>query len=231
MMWLSFFASCARVSAPAEDGAWIWIGGDVNLGEGGAGALSHLDVRGVGVVDLLGPISPRVDPPGLYNTGAAVSELTGAGVQVVGIDNPHAGDAPTNTAKMLRALQLEPSGGVAGDAVVSVEGQKVVVSQHALPHDGLREDLVSARGKGDVLVATFHTADPTVVEAAIADARAAGASIITVDGGAVGQVDTRDGVVVARGLGRLTGGDGLILRVHLPDLATETIAVTAGHPR
>jgi hypothetical protein len=227
MWWLSFFVSCARITQPAEDGGWLWIGGDVSLGEGGQGALAHLGVEGVGIVDLVGPIAPRVDPPARYNTGAAVSELSGAGVEVVGIDNPHAGDAPTNTAKMLRALKLEPAGGVAGDAVIHIHGQSVVVSQHALPHEGLQDDLAAARAKGDLLVASFHATDVADVEAAITAAKAAGAAIITVDGVPVGPVE-RGTPIVARGLGSLTEGDGLILRVHLPDLAVEEVRVHDG---
>src|SRR6185295_5558356 len=93
----------------------------------------------------------------------ALGELRAAGVTVAGIANNHARDAgPDGSASTMRALAavgVQPAGGAAGPAVVTIGGLRVVVTAHDLEAGvprALREDLIAARRRGDVLIATFH---------------------------------------------------------------------------
>jgi poly-gamma-glutamate capsule biosynthesis protein CapA/YwtB (metallophosphatase superfamily) len=203
----------------------LWIGGDVHLGNGTAG-LSGLKDRLQGdplVVNLEGPIGEgeawerSSDRIVLRNLPAAVVSLPKQGVRAAGIANNHAhdlgDDAPKKTTAALRADGIAPFGGPAGATVVDVAGLRVVLTAHDLSQGlppNLKEDLDTARTKGDAMVATFHTSDSSTylpspdVRRATQIALSEGAVAVAVHGSHdLGPVERRGGAVVAFGLGNL----------------------------
>lgn len=235
-MWPSFFlslAACRDAVTPAEDRGWMWFAGDVTMGAGGNGALALVDFPGPGVVNLEGAMGPRLDLPKRFNQGIAMSELSAAGVRVVGIANEHADDADSDAPKLLRAAGLLPAGREAGPAVLEVDGVRVVIAAAHVPSATLVEDLRAADRQGEVLAASLHVDQAADAVEAVASARAAGAEIVVVHGAGLGAVEVGP-PLVAWGLGELvvtgaaTDAAGLVLRVHLPDLRHELVAVQVG---
>lgn len=241
----------------------LWFGGDVNLGDGGEGQLQGIKgmVQGAaGIVNLEGPVyrSPvaQVQPaPGelkLWNSPQSLPELTALNVRVAGIANNHALDAgiagPKASAQQLREHGILPAGGVAGFALLAVEGVTVAVSAHDLTHGtpaSLDSDLATARRQSQVLIATFHvTGRPSYLpdwdlRRAVEIAYHMGANVIVAHGShALGPVERRDHVVIAWGLGNLAFAcdctqeeDALLLRVTVqPDrvLKAEVLPLQAG---
>jgi poly-gamma-glutamate capsule biosynthesis protein CapA/YwtB (metallophosphatase superfamily) len=147
----------------------------------------------------------------------ALGELRAAGVAVAGIANNHAQDAGPDgavaTTRALAAVGVQAAGDGAGPAVMLAGGLRVVVTAHDL-EDGvpkaLREDLLAARRRGDVLVATFHVTGPPTylprpeLQQAVAIALEAGASVIAAHGThELARVERRGRAVIAWGLGNL----------------------------
>src|ERR1700746_557523 len=118
----------------------LWLGGDVNLGDGGKGQLQGIAgmVQGIpGIVNLEGTVSERLPNEGhlrLWNAPAAVSELSVLNVKVAGVANNHASDAgatgPEQTMKVLREHGILPAGGAAGAAMLEINGITVAVTAH-----------------------------------------------------------------------------------------------------
>jgi Bacterial capsule synthesis protein PGA_cap len=159
----------------------------------------------------------REGPIRLLQAPRALGELRAAGVVIAGIANNHARDAgPDGSASTMRALAavgVRPAGGAAGPASILLGGLRIVVTAHDLEGGvpkALREDLIAARRRGDVLVATFHvTGPPTylprpeLVEA-VAIALEAGAAVIAAHGThELARVERRGRAVIAWGLGNL----------------------------
>jgi len=212
-------------NAPPE-ATRVWIGGDVFLGAGGQHALSSMPaiVGAVpGIVNLEGPVGAASvddrDPahPRLIHDAAALAELHAAGVVVAGIANNHARDAgpdgDTQTVRALAAVDIQAAGERAGPAIVKIGSLRVVVTAHDLEAgvpERLRADLVAARRRGDVLVATFHvTGPPTYLPRpeltdAVAIAMEAGATVIAAHGThELARVERRGHTLIAWGLGNL----------------------------
>jgi poly-gamma-glutamate capsule biosynthesis protein CapA/YwtB (metallophosphatase superfamily) len=230
-------------SRPAETGpVELWIGGDVHLGSGSAGALHPLAAElagAVGIVNLEGPVGevpPREGGERLINAPSMLALLVESGVHVIGLANNHATDlGPSGyaeTASSAARAGLVPAGGPAGPAVLALGGRRIVVTAHDLsggPPPRLAAELGSARANADLLVATFHvTAPPSYLpepslRAAVELALAAGARVIAAHGThALGPVERRDGAVIAWGLGNLLFAcdctdevDAMVLRVAL----------------
>ena len=211
-------------NAPPES-TRVWIGGDVFLGAGGHHALSSMPaiVGAVpGIVNLEGPVGAAAvdrDPahPRLIHDAAALAELHAAGVVVAGIANNHARDAgpdgDTATMRALAAVDIHAAGERAGPAIITIGSLRVVVTAHDLEAgvpETLRADLVAARRRGDVLVATFHvTGPPTYLPRpeltdAVAIAVDAGATVIAAHGThELARIERRGHVLIAWGLGNL----------------------------
>ncbi|HSR98217.1 MAG TPA: CapA family protein [Kofleriaceae bacterium] len=221
-------SACAHNTAQpsaAQPAARIWIGGDVFLGTGGRGALASIPsiVGGApGIVNLEGPVGKSDTGDDrrairLLQAPQALGELHAAGVIIAGIANNHARDAgPDGGASTMRALAavgVQPAGGAAGPAVVTIGGLRVVVTAHDLEGGvpkSLRDDLIAARRRGDVLVATFHvTGPPTYLPRpelleAVAIALEAGAAAIAAHGThELARVERRGRAVIAWGLGNV----------------------------
>jgi poly-gamma-glutamate synthesis protein (capsule biosynthesis protein) len=166
--------------------------------------------------------------------------------------NNHALDAgpngERNTAEAVRKAGIEPAGGVAGAAVVSVDGLRLVVAAYDLRH-GVQKDLAvslgAARKKGDVLVASFHVTGPDSylprpgLRKAVEIALKADARIIVAHGThVIGPVERRGQTVIAWGLGNLAFAcdctrerEGLLLRVRVKaddTVLAEVIPIEAG---
>src|SRR5215471_6820097 len=104
-------ATLAGCHRQPEKSAELWLGGDVNLGDGGKGQLQGITgmVQGAaGIVNLEGPVSgplPNKKELRLWNSPAALNELAAVQIKVTGIANNHANDAgagaPEQTAKIL----------------------------------------------------------------------------------------------------------------------------------
>lgn len=232
---------CERRRAAPEP-IELWIGGDVHVGDSGGGGLAPISeaLQGAhGIVNLEGPVGNTPDLRGelrLANAHSAVDALRKGGVHVAGIANNHAGDLGPEgisiTAAALGELGILAAGGPAGPAVLSTGGQRVVVTAHDLSRGVpamLESDLEDARGRGEILVATFHVTGPpsylprpelrTAVEAAIAK----GALVVAAHGThALGPVERRGRAVIAWGLGNLLFAcdctdevDGAVLRVSI----------------
>lgn len=184
-----------------------------------------------GIVNLEGPVGTsdvgdgdaregdraRTPPIRLLQAPRALGELRAAGVVVAGIANNHARDAgPDGAAATMRALSsvgVEPAGGAAGPSIITLGGLRVAVTAHDLEVGvpaALREDLIAARRRGDVLIATFHvTGPPTYLPRpelleAVAIALEAGAAVIAAHGThELARVERRGRAVIAWGLGNL----------------------------
>lgn len=234
---LLLLAVACRSSRPT-----VWVGGDLQLGDGTASALAPLApllAGATGLVNLEGPVGAT--PAGglarrLANGPAAPAGLKSAGIRVAGIANDHADDAGPEgrrqTRDALARAGVLAAGLDAGPAVLDVAGTRVVVTQHDLTHGvpaDLALDLKAARAKGDLLIAMFHVTGPSLylprpeLREAAEVALAAGAKVVAAHGThALGPVERRGDAVIAWGLGNLAFGcdctdeeDGLVLLVTL----------------
>jgi hypothetical protein len=135
--------ACHRHEAkPVE----LWLGGDVNLGDGGRAQLRSIAgiVQGAfGIVNLEGPVSDRLPLKGklrLWNAPRALAELLAVNVRVAGIANNHAedagGDGAIQTATVLRQHGILPTGRVAGPAFFHVGDLSIAVTAHDLTPGG-----------------------------------------------------------------------------------------------
>jgi hypothetical protein len=217
-----------------EKSAELWLGGDINLGDGGRGQLQGISgiVQGAaGIVNLEGPVAPRLvakEKPAkgklrLWNAPQALDELSTLNVRVAGIANNHAGDAgnngPQQSAKRLREKGFVTAGGPAGVALLQVNGVYIAVTAHDLTQGlpaNLAVELAAARGQADVLIATFHVSGPPSylprpeLRRAVEIAYQAGASVIAAH------------AVIAWGLGNVAFAcdctreqDAILLRVRV----------------
>jgi poly-gamma-glutamate capsule biosynthesis protein CapA/YwtB (metallophosphatase superfamily) len=235
---MAALTACHR--AP-EKSAELWLGGDVNLGDGGNAQLQDIAgmVKGAaGIVNLEGPVSERLpqneDRLRLWNAPQALAELTAVKVKVAGIANNHAADAGTagieETSKRLRDHAIVPAGATAGAAFLPVNGVSVAVTAHDLTSGlpaTLEAELAAAHRRADVLVATFHVTGPPSyiphpeLKQAVEIAYRAGATVIAAHGAhALGPVERRAHAVIAWGLGNLAFAcdctkeeDAILLRV------------------
>ncbi len=234
-------AACGR-RPPSDVPAELWFAGDVHLG---AGLPRLFDtppavLRGaVGVVNLEGAV---VDGPSsasaerLTSTASALAVLRAAGVGVVTVANNHARDpgasAPEHTVRAARRAGLSVAGGPAGEAVLALGSQRVVIAAYDLSAGvppGLAGALAAARGRGDALVVGFHVQAPALylpvpaLRRATEMALAAGARVVVAHGThTVAPVERRGDAVVAWGLGNLVFAcdctretEGAVLRVSL----------------
>jgi poly-gamma-glutamate synthesis protein (capsule biosynthesis protein) len=200
----------------------LWLGGDVNLGDGGKGQLR--DIAGIvqgatGIVNLEGPVADRLpqDHLRLWNAPGALPELSALKIKVAGIANNHASDAgvsgPEQTQERLRDAGILPAGGSSGPALFRVNDISIAVTAHDLTlgvPSSLETDLASARRQSDVLVATFHVTGPSSylprpeLRQAVEIAYHAGANAIVAHGThALGPVERRPHGVIAWGLGNV----------------------------
>lgn len=206
-----------------EKTAELWLGGDVNLGDGGKGQLKSIAgmVQGMaGIVNLEGAVSERLPDEGhlrLWNASAALSELSALNIRVAGIANNHSNDAgatgPEQTIKVLREHGILPSGGAAGAAMLQINGIMIAVTAHDLTQGvpaSLDADLAAARRRSQVLIATFHVTGPASyisrpeLRQAVEIAYHAGANVIVAHGThALGPVERRPHAVIAWGLGNV----------------------------
>lgn len=228
-----------ELAKPAD----LWLGGDINLGDGGRGQLQGISgiVQGAaGIVNLEGPVAERgkLNRSGLrlWNSLQALPELTAINVNVAGIANNHSTDAgaagPRQTAEQLRGHAILPAGGRAGSAVIMVSGISIAITAHDLTHGvppNLAADLAAARRRAEVLVATFHVTGPPSylprpeLKRAVEIAYRAGALVIAAHGThAIGPVERRKNAVIAWGLGNVAFAcdctneqDAILLRVQL----------------
>src|SRR5215471_21786439 len=83
-----------------EKTAELWLGGDVNLGDGGRGQLNSISgiVQGAaGIVNLEGPVAGhrqlKAHGLRLWNAPSALKEISALNVKVAGIANNHSADA------------------------------------------------------------------------------------------------------------------------------------------
>ncbi len=240
--------------AESEKSADLWLGGDVNLGDGDRGQLLNMAgiVQGaVGIVNLEGPVAQegqlRRGTLGLWNAPQALPELSALKVKVAGIANNHAGDAgPAAAARSAEALRqegIQPAGGPAGTALLRVNDLTIAVTAHDLTQGvpaKLAAELQAARAHADVMVSTFHVTGPpsylprAELRRAVEIAYQAGASVIAAHGThAVGPVERREHGVIAWGLGNVAFAcdctheqDAILLRVHVePGKATTAEAL------
>lgn len=230
-------AAVAHLSSPnlqrEEKTVDLWLGGDVNLGDGGHGQLDGIlgIVQGaVGIVNLEGPVTEHRELKArglrLWNAPSALKEISTLNVRVAGIANNHAADAgplgPRQTAARLREHGITPAGGTTGAAIVQVNGLVIAVTAHDLTGGvpvNLAQELASVRRQTliggvlrpvDVLVATFHVTGPPSylprpeLKRAVEIAYRAGAQIIAAHGThAVGPVERREHAVIVWGLGNV----------------------------
>jgi Bacterial capsule synthesis protein PGA_cap len=226
-----------------EKSADLWLGGDVNLGDGGHGQLQDIGgiVQGaVGIVNLEGPVVEssqlRRGTLGLWNAPGALAELSFLNVRIAGIANNHARDggaaARTRSAQLLREHGILPAGGPGGTALLHLHDVTIAVTAHDLT-DGvpatLAAELKAARSQADFLVATFHVTGPPSyiprpeLRQAVEIAYQAGASVIAAHGThALGPVERREHAVIAWGLGNMVFAcdctqeqDAMLLRVQV----------------
>jgi poly-gamma-glutamate synthesis protein (capsule biosynthesis protein) len=232
-------SSRQELAKPAD----LWLGGDVNLGDGGRGQLQGISgiVQGAaGIVNLEGPVARRgqLSRTGLrlWNAPKTLPELKATRVNVAGIANNHAADAgalgPKQTAEQIRRQGMLPAGRPAGPAVIVVSGISIAVTAHDLTHGvppHLAADLAAARRRAEVLVATFHVTGPPLylpspeLKRAVETAYRAGALVIAAHGThSIGPVERRNNAVIAWGLGNVAFAcdctseqDAILLRVQL----------------
>jgi len=240
-----------------EKSAELWLGGDVNLGDGGRGQLkgiASMVAGATGIVNLEGPVSQKLaqDRLRLWNAPSALPELSAIGIRFAGIANNHASDAGESgmqqTVNSLRATDILPAGGTAGAAFLSINGIMVAVTAHDLSNGvpaQLGSELAEARRRSDVLVATFHvTGAPSYLPApelrkVVEIAYRAGANVIAAHGShMLGAVERREHAVIAWGLGNVAFAcdctqeeDALILRITVQRgkvLRAEVLPLKAG---
>jgi hypothetical protein len=229
-----------------EEAAELWLGGDVNLGDGGHGQLQGIAgiVQGrAGIVNLEGPVAESLPTSAtklrLWNSPKSLAELSALNVKVTGIANNHSGDAGQpggkHTATILRENGILPVGGASGAATLIVHGLTIIVTAHDLTKGvpaGLEAELKSARQRGDILIAMFHVTGPASylprpeLRHAVEIAYKSGASVIAAHGThAIGPVERREHAVIAWGLGNIAFAcdctqeqEAILLRVDLgPD--------------
>jgi poly-gamma-glutamate capsule biosynthesis protein CapA/YwtB (metallophosphatase superfamily) len=245
MMFMSI--SAANLSSvhiqTDENSADLWLGGDVNLGDGGHGQLSGISgiVQGAaGIVNLEGPVAEqrqlKTHGLQLWNAPSALKEISEVNAKVAGIANNHSADAGALSAKQtvrqLRAHGILPAGGPTGAALLKLNGVSIAVTAHDLTRGvppGLAADLAAARKQADVLVATFHVTGPPSylprpeLKRAVEIAYRAGAQIVAAHGTHVlGPVERREHGVIAWGLGNVAFAcdctneqEALLLRVRV----------------
>jgi poly-gamma-glutamate synthesis protein (capsule biosynthesis protein) len=233
-----------RKQAPTKTASVdLWLGGDVNLGDGGRKQMNGIAgiVQGAaGIVNLEGPVAEhsqlRTSGLRLWNAPASLKELSALNVKVAGIANNHSADAAekgaVRTANALRRNGILPAGESAGSAILHLNGLTIVITAHDLTHGvppNLEVELRNAAQKGDFLVSTFHVTGPPSylprpeLRQAAEIAYKAGAVVIAAQGThALGKVERRDHAVIAWGLGNLAFAcdctneeDAIILRVQL----------------
>jgi len=244
-MTLMIAGTASRSSAHLhfEETRELWLGGDVNLGDGGRGQLNGISgiVQGaVGIVNLEGPVAEQRQLKArglqLWNSPSALKEISELNVKVAGIANNHSADAGPlgvkQTAKELRARAIMPASGPAGAALLKLNGISIAVTAHDLTRGvppGLAADLAAARRQADVLVTTFHVTGPPSylprpeLKRAVEIAYRAGAHVIAAHGThALGPVERREHAVIAWGLGNVAFAcrctneqDALLLRVRV----------------
>src|SRR5262249_34865013 len=148
----------------------LWLGGDVNLGDGGQEQLNGISgiVQGaVGIVNLEGPVAEqrqlKTQGLRLWNAPSALKEISEVNAKVAGIANNHSADvgplSARQTAQQLRAHGILPAGRPTGAALLKLNGVSIAVTAHDLTRGvppGLAADLAATRKQADVLVATFH---------------------------------------------------------------------------
>jgi poly-gamma-glutamate capsule biosynthesis protein CapA/YwtB (metallophosphatase superfamily) len=221
----------------------LWLGGDVNLGDGGHKQLDLLAgmVKGAtGIINLEGSVAQKSELARgglkLWNSPAALAELHRLNVRVAGIANNHSGDAgpgaAARTALRLRQATLIPAGLQASPAYLTLAGTRIVITAHDLTAgvpDRLAEQLHDAKLKGDLLIATFHVTGPPSylprpeLRKAVEIALAQGAAVIAAHGThAIGPVERRGNAIIAWGLGNVAfacdcthESEAVILRVAL----------------
>jgi hypothetical protein len=228
----------------------LWLGGDVNLGDGGRGQLqgiARIVPGAVGIVNLEGPAVERSQlrtrTLQLWNSPDALSEISGLNVKVAGIANNHSEDAgaagPARSAQQLRDRGMVPAGGPVGAAFLHLNDITIAVTAHDLTHGvpaNLAGELKAARERADVLVSTFHVTGPPSylprpeLRRAVEIAYQAGASVIAAHGThVIGPVERREHAVIAWGLGNVAFAcdctqeqDAMLLRVRVhPNKAVE----------
>lgn len=240
-----------------EKSAELWLGGDVNLGDGGKSQLQ--DIAGIvqgaaGIVNLEGPVAAQLpqDRLRLWNSESALVELAAVGVRVAGIANNHAADAGTDgleqTATRLRRHGMVPAGGSSGAAFFNVNGISIAVTAHDLTHGvpgNLEGELTAARKRSAVLVAMFHVTGPPSylprpeLRQAVDIADHAGANVILAHGThALGPVERRPHAVIAWGLGNVAFAcdctdeeDAMLLLVNVQQdkvVSAEVVPIQAG---
>jgi poly-gamma-glutamate capsule biosynthesis protein CapA/YwtB (metallophosphatase superfamily) len=243
MIMMAIAATFAAGPLEQQPPVELWLGGDVNLGDGGRGQLEGIAriLQGdTGIVNLEGPVVERrqlrTKALQLWNAPAALAEITRLNVKVAGIANNHSADAgpagPMQTARRLRDHDIMPAGGPASTAVLHIDGTAIAVTAHDLTHGvpaNLAAELKAAHDSADVLMATFHVTGPPSyiprpeLRRAVEIAYQAGASVIAAHGThAVGPVERRDHAVIAWGLGNVAFAcdctreqDAILLRVRL----------------
>ncbi|HEY6251014.1 MAG TPA: CapA family protein [Candidatus Angelobacter sp.] len=255
---IAVIVSLTACHHPPEKSAELWLGGDVNLGDGGRGQLQSIAgmVPGTpGIVNLEGPVSEKPADKAhlhLWNSPASLAELSALNVRVAGIANNHAGDAgeagPEQTIKTLRDHGIAPAGGTAGAALFEVNGIQIVIAAHDLTQGvpaNLEADLAAARRHSQVLIATFHVTGPASflprpeLRQAVEIAYHAGANVIVSHGThALGPVERRPHAVIAWGLGNMAFAcdctqeeDAMILRVAVGNdkvVSAEVLPLQAG---
>lgn len=250
MIIVAIAATCAASALEEKPSVELWLGGDVNLGDGGRGQLQGIAgivQNATGIVNLEGPVAERSElrrgTLGLWNAPKVLSEIPALNVKVAGIANNHAGDAGAagraRSARRLREHDILPAGGPAGAAFLHLNGITIAVTAHDLTGGvpaNLAAELKAARERADILVSTFHVTGPPSylprpeLRRAVEIAYQAGASVIAAHGThAIGPVERRENAVIAWGLGNLAFAcdctqeqDAILLRVRVrPGKAVE----------
>ena len=253
---LAVTLSCSRHERSPRE-AELWLGGDVNLGDGGHKQLQRISgmVPGsAGIINLEGAVAtaPQSDKFVLWNSPQVVSELSDIGVRVAGIANNHAADLDPNgmqrSAEILRTLGFLPVGGPAGAALLKINGVSIAITAHDLTNgvpQSLQADLVAARRQADLLIATFHVTGPVSylprpeLRRAVDIAYAAGAKVIAAHGThALGPLERRGDTVIAWGLGNVAFAcdctdeeDAILLRIRVQPgkvIAADVLPLRAG---
>jgi hypothetical protein len=215
----------------------LWIGGDVELGDGHARfeGLDRVLDGAAGMVNLEGPVGSR---GGLvWNAPQGLASLRAAGVRVAGIANNHALDRGAEGLAATRAA-LDAAGILTADRA-RLDG--VTITAHDLG-EGLPDHL--AAELAGAVVATFHVTGPPSylprppLREAVDLALAAGALVVAAHGShALGPIERRGRAVIAWGLGNLIFDcdctreiDGAILRVSIDggEVAARVVPIDAG---
>ncbi len=191
-----------------------------------------------GIVNLEGPVAQNSPSRKfrLWNAPSALAKLSAINVRVAGIANNHSDDfgrdGPQQSAKKLLEKNILPVGGVAGPALLKINGISIAITAHDLTRgvpQNLAAELAEARQHAVVLVATFHVTGPVSylpgpeLRRAVDIAYQAGAKVIAAHGThAVGPLERRGDTVIAWGLGNVAFAcdctkeeDAILLRVRL----------------